>query len=225
MMPRVLLLEDDTALNETIAEYLEEKGYRVDTVFDGEEAAEKLYENRYDILLLDVGVPGKDGLRLLRESREEGMDTPAIYITSRDSLDDLEKGFASGADDYLRKPFALKELLIRIEALIKRSFDKHGETVVIDKEKKIRYAPLSGELFIGEETVPLGIKEGKLLKLFVRERGKVLSHETLYDHVWEYDETPSDAALRTYIKNLRKLLGKEKIVSLKKQGYKFVVAE
>ncbi len=221
-MPRVLLLEDDAVLNETVTEYLEEQGYAVDALYDGFSAQEKLYETQYDILLLDVGVPGPNGWQLLEESRKEGLQTPAIFITSRDSMEDLEKGFASGADDYIRKPFALKELLLRIETLIKRSYAQHSERIVIDEEKRIFFNPFSGELSIGEKSVSLGNKESKLLKLFLRERGKVIDHETIYRSIWEYDETPSDAALRTYIKNLRKLIGKEKIVSLKKQGYKLV---
>ena len=223
-MPRVLLLEDDAVLNETVTEYLEEQGYEVDAIYDGYDAQEKLYEKQYDILLLDVGVPGLDGLKLLEESRKEGVQTPAIFITSRDSVEDLEKGFASGADDYVRKPFALKELLLRMETLIKRSYAQHSERIVIDAEKNIFFNPLSGELSVSGKAVSLGNKESKLLKLFLRERGKVIDHDTLYRAIWEYDETPSDAALRTYIKNLRKWVGKEKIVSLKKQGYKFVSA-
>ena len=220
-MSKILLLEDDATLSDTVSEFLEENGYEVVAVYDGYEAQEKLYETKFDLLLLDINVPGIDGLQLLKESREEGVLAPAVYITSMDSVDDLERGFASGCDDYIRKPFALKELLIRVETLLKRGFFHAAEEkIVIDDH--IAYDIKNGELVIDGETVTLGNKESRLMKLFMKHQGEVLSHERIYRHLWDYEEEPSDSALRTYIKNLRKVVGKEKIVSIKKQGYKFV---
>ena len=220
-MRKILLLEDDATLNETITEFLEENGYEVTAVYDGYEAQEKIYETKFDLLLLDINVPGMNGLELLKESRKEGVNVPAIYITSMDSVEDLERGFESGCDDYIRKPFALKELLIRIETLLKREFF-HTTQDLIDIEHNIAYNVKNGELIIDGETVTLGNKESRLMKLFMQHQSEVLSHERIYRNLWDFDEEPSDSALRTYIKNLRKLVGKEKIVSIKKQGYKFV---
>lgn len=221
-MSKILLLEDDATLNETVTEFLEEEGYEVISVFDGEEAQEKLYESKYDLLLLDINVPGIDGLDLLKESREQGIVAPAIFITSMDSVDDLERGFESGCDDYIRKPFALKELKIRIETLLKRSFyHQDKERIIIATD--IEYDPKNSELVVNGEAVSLGHKEATLMKLFVKNEGEVLAHERIFEHLWNYDEEPSDSALRTYIKNLRKLIGKERIVSIKKQGYKFII--
>lgn len=219
-MSRILLMEDDANLNETVTEFLEEEGYEVVPVYDGEEAQEKLYESKYDLLLLDINVPGIDGLQLLKESREEGVQAPAIYITSMDSVDDLERGFESGCDDYIRKPFALKELKIRVETLLKRSF-YHGKKELIQVNENVKYDSKNNELLIEDKVVSLGHKEAQLLKLFMKHQDEVLSHERIFSHLWSYDEDPSDSALRTYIKNLRKLIGKERIVSIKKQGYKF----
>jgi len=220
-MHKILLLEDDANLNDTVAEFLEENGYTVVPVYDGYEAQEKLYETRFDLLLLDINVPGIDGLELLKESRDEGVGTPAIYITSMDSVDDLERGFESGCDDYIRKPFAMKELLIRIETLLKRSF-YHNVKELVPITENIEYDTQTGELVIDGNYITLGNKESKLLKLFMATKGEVLSHERIYKQLWDYEEEPSDSALRTYIKNLRKLVGKDTIVSIKKQGYKFV---
>ena len=220
-MSKILLLEDDTNLNETVTEFLEDEGYEVVSVYDGEEAQEKLYENRFDLLLLDINVPGVNGLDLLKESRRQGVVAPAIYITSMDSVEDLEEGFKSGCDDYIRKPFALKELQIRIETLLKRGF-YHQEKERIVITEAIAYDIKNNELIIQDKPVSLGRKEATLLKLFVKNEGRVLAHELIFDHLWNYDEDPSDSALRTYIKNLRKLIGKERIVSIKKQGYKFI---
>jgi len=220
-MGKILLLEDDTNLNETVTEFLEENGYEVVSVYDGYEAQEKLYETKFDLLLLDINVPGVDGLQLLKESRQEGVVAPAIFITSMDSIDDLERGFESGCDDYIRKPFALKELLIRVETLLKRGFF-HEAKETIPIAENIAYDIKTGELLIDGRSVTLGNKESRLMKLFMKHQGEVISHERIYRHLWDYEEEPSDSALRTYIKNLRKIIGKESIVSIKKQGYKFV---
>lgn len=219
-MSKILLLEDDANLNETVTEFLVEKGYDVVSVYDGYEAQEKLYESKYDLLLLDVNTPGINGFDLLKEARKGNVVAPAIFITSLDSVDDLEKGFDSGCDDYIRKPFSLKELHIRIETLIKRGF-YHEAKEFIEISKNIAYDIKNNELMIDGETVSLGHKESMLLKLFMKNEGEVVVHERIYEHLWEFDEEPSDTALRTYIKNLRKIIGKERIVSIKKQGYKF----
>ena len=219
-MSKILLLEDDANLNETVTEFLEDKGHDVVSVHDGYEAQEKLYESKYDLLLLDVNTPGINGFDLLKEARESDVVAPAIFITSLDSVDDLEKGFESGCDDYIRKPFALKELLIRVETLLKRAF-YHESKEFIKISKEIAYDIKNNELMINGKTVSLGHKESMLLKLFMKNEDEVIVHERIYKHLWDFDEEPSDTALRTYIKNLRKIIGKERIVSIKKQGYKF----
>jgi len=218
--PTLLLLEDDATLNETVCEYLEEAGYRVQSVHDGHEAEEKLYEQHYDLLLLDVNTPGINGFELLATARDQGFKTPAIYITSLDSVDDLEQGFESGCDDYIRKPFALKELLIRIEMLLKRNF-YHEERDFIEIDSGITYDIKKSILLLDNTPYSLGVKESKLLKLFLQSPEEVLSHERIFGTLWSYDEEPSDASLRTYIKNLRKLIGKERIISVKRQGYRY----
>jgi len=220
-MAKILLLEDDANLNETISEFLEDEGHEVISTYDGEEAQERLYETQFDLLLLDINVPKIDGRSLLKESRQSGVEAPAIFITSMDSIDDLERGFESGCDDYIRKPFVLKELKIRVETLLKRSFFHEVEEYKRINEKTL-YDIKKSTLLINNEVINLGNKESLLLKLFMTKEGSILSHEVLYDYLWDYHETPSDTALRTYIKNLRKLIGKEHIVSIKKQGYKFV---
>ncbi len=219
----IFLLEDDANLNETITDYLEEQGYRVDAAYDGHEAQDLLYEKRYDLLLLDVNTPGINGFDLLREARQEGVVAPAIYITSLNSVEDLETGFRSGGDDYIRKPFALKELAIRVETLIKRSF-YHEQKETIPITDTLHYDIKNGALLEKDQVIQLGVKEGKLLKLLIKHPNEVIAHERIFKVVWDYEEDPSDTSLRTYIKNLRKLIGKDRIVSIKKQGYKYVSA-
>ncbi len=217
---RILLLEDDSNLNETICEYLEDNGYEVDGIFDGYDAEDRIYENDYDLLLLDVNTPGINGFEVLKNAREQGIKTPAIYITSLNSVDDLEQGFESGCDDYIRKPFELKELLIRIETLIKRGF-YHEDKDLIDIDDNIRYDYKNSLLYVDSQEVQLSAKEATLLKLFLQSSGQTLSHERIFSKLWGYDEEPSDTSLRTYIKNLRKIIGKDRIVSVKKQGYRY----
>jgi DNA-binding response OmpR family regulator len=220
-LSKILLLEDDANLNETVTEFLTEQGHDVISVYDGYEAQEKLYESKYDLLLLDVNTPGINGFDLLKEAREQDVVVPAIFITSLDSVDDLEKGFDSGCDDYIRKPFALKELLIRVETLLKRGFF-HDAKELLSISENVKYDIKNNELIVDDISVSLGNKESMLLKLFMKTEGEVLAHERIYKHLWDFDEEPSDTALRTYIKNLRKIIGKECIVSIKKQGYKFI---
>ena len=118
MKAKILLLEDDVTLSETVVEFLEEQGYEVVPAYDGEEASEIIYESVFDLFLLDVNVPLLNGFELLKQKRDEGVKTPAIYITSLNSIDSLETGYNSGCDDYIRKPFVLKELLFRIESIL-----------------------------------------------------------------------------------------------------------
>lgn len=219
MKTKILLLEDDLNLSDTVCDYLEEKGFEVICVYDGEEALSSIYENRFDLLLLDVNVPIKNGFQVLKEIRKDGNDTPAIYITSLNSMDSLEQGYSSGCDDYIRKPFELKELLIRIQTILKREFSQKNEIVNITET--ITFNSISSELKDADKEIKLNLKELKLLKFFLQHPNELLVHDRIYDYVWDYDEEYSDNSLRTYIKNLRKILGKDKIVSLKKLGYRF----
>jgi DNA-binding response OmpR family regulator len=218
--PVVLLLEDDMQLSETLRSFLTRQGYEVYCAYDGRQAQDIAYEKRIDVMLLDVKVPHIDGFRFLRETRMSGNDVPALFITSLNSVEDVEKGFKAGGDDYLRKPFALKELLVRIEALLKRRYATHDMRVRIDESKA--FDTKEQILYHNGERVALKTKERKLLSLFLRYPDELLTYETIFAAVWEYDETPSNGSLRTYIKTLRALLGKERIETVKNTGYRFV---
>ena len=219
-MKKILLLEDDVNLNETIEEYLLEQGFEVTCAFDGRSAENLMYENSYDLFLLDVNVPSPNGFELLSSSRQSGNTTPAIYITSLNSTEDLSKGFDSGCDDYIRKPFALEELLLRINNILKRNF-YHNPNEVLELDETLAYDVKADELLKEGMSIPLQNKEKLLLKLFLQHPNEQISHEVIYQNLWSYDEEPSDTALRTYIKNLRKIIGKDRIVSIKRYGYKF----
>jgi len=217
---RLLLLEDDINLSETVQEYLEAQGYELRCAFDGESAEDLLYEESFDLLLLDVNVPEPNGFTLLKAARKRGVQTPAVFVTSRNAISDVESGFESGADDYIRKPYELKELLLRIQTILKRNFFHHAAPRT-ELGNGIEYDVENGQLYIAGERVALQEKESRLLKLFVQRKGEVLTHEVIAAHLWSFEETPSDTALRTYVKDLRRLLGKDRIVSHKRIGYQF----
>ena len=219
MKSKLLLLEDDLNLSETVCEYLEEQGFDVICVYDGDDALSAIYENSFDLLLLDVNVPNKNGFQVLKEIREQSNTVPAIFTTSLNSMDSLEEGYLSGCDDYIRKPFELRELLFRIQTILKREFSQKSDVISITDD--ITFNSISNELKQNNEEIKLNLKELKLLKFFLQHPNELLVHDRIYDHVWDYDEEYSDNSLRTYIKNLRKILGKDKIVSLKKLGYRF----
>lgn len=163
---KIFLLEDDINLSETIVEFLQSAGYSVTPAYDGDEAEEVIYENRYDLYLLDVNVPGINGFDLLKKVRENDDNIPALFVTSLNSMDDLETGYKSGCDDYLRKPFELKELLLRIQTLLKREF-LHTNKELIQISKDIEYNMLTNELIVSKKVVRIQNKEALLLKLFL----------------------------------------------------------
>jgi two-component system, OmpR family, response regulator len=219
MKNKILLLEDDLNLSETVAEYFDEQGFDVICVYDGDDAIASIYENHFDLLLLDVNVPNKNGFDVLKEIRAQNNNIPAIFTTSLNSMDSLEEGYNSGCDDYIRKPFELRELLFRVQTILKREFSQKSDVINITDD--ITFNSISNELKQNDEEIKLNLKELKLLKFFLQHPNELLAHDRIYDHVWDYDEDYSDNSLRTYIKNLRKILGKDKIVSLKKLGYRF----
>lgn len=220
MKKRLLLLEDDIALSDTIVDFFESLDYSITPVYDGNSAQEAIYESSFDLLLLDVNVPDINGFEILKSAREQGSTTPAIFITSLNSMSDLENGYDSGCDDYIRKPFALKELRLRVESILKREFF-HNNSSKVEINTNIYYDTNSDLLNIDGEEIQLNNKVAKLLKLFLQNKDTLVTHEMIYSALWEYDEEVSESALRTYIKNLRKYLGKDKIVSIKKLGYRF----
>ena len=220
MIQTLLLLEDDLQLSDTVKQFLEFKGYEVYCAYDGLEAQTIVYEKHIDLMLLDVKVPHLNGFEFLKKVRSEGRDMPAIFITSLNSVEDVEEGFTMGCDDYIRKPFALKELLVRVESLLKRSFGTHDDK--IDLGEGLLFNTKEMILTQYNNRVPLKTKELKLLALFLQNANELLNYEKINVTLWEYDEEPSSGSLRTYIKTLRSAIGKEKIETIKNVGYRFV---
>ncbi len=217
---KILLLEDDIGLADIMSEYLEDNDFELDLVYDGEEALDRAYETQYDLYIFDVNVPAIKGFDVLKTLRDNGDATPTIFVTSLNDIEDVSQGFESGADDYLKKPFELAELLLRIKNIQKRSFaQKRSNMIQIDKD--ITFDIDTELLHTGGESVSLPQKELKLLKHFLKHPNEVVTFESLYDVLWDYDETASAESLRAHIKNLRKHLTKDMIQNLRGLGYRF----
>ena len=219
-MTNILLLEDDVQLSETIKQFLEHSGYRVFPAYDAFEAKDILYEKSIDLMLLDVKVPNQSGFDFLKEQRDSGDTTPAIFITSLNAVDDVTKGFDVGCDDYIRKPFALKELLVRVESLIKRHYGTKDDRVDLGDGY---WFDIKG-VFLEKDgqKVALKTKESKLISLFLKYPNELLTYERIYEALWDFDETPSQGSLRSYVNTLRNLLGKDSIETIKQTGYRYV---
>ncbi len=220
-MIKILYLEDDISLSETISEFLQENGFDVISTYNAIDTLDELYNKNFDILVLDVNVPGIDGFEILKKLRDADIMIPTIFTTTFNSIEDLDKGYSLGADDYLRKPFALKELLHRINVICKRNFNVYDSTIFITKE--ITFDIRTNRLKKNCEYKKLTKKELELLKLLIKNKNLLVSLDTIYETVWATSETCSEASLRIYINNLRKVIGKEKIINVKKQGYMLVI--
>lgn len=216
---KILLLEDDVLLNEIIHEHLEEQEHEIISVFDGNTAQELAYEQVFDLFLFDVNTPRISGFELLEDLRNKGISTPTIFITSLNMIDDVEKGFNVGANDYIKKPFELKELDLRIRNLktifnidVKESLEIANDTFLCKNNLS---------LIIKKQEFNLTQKEYDILIYLVNNKHKHISIDELSLNVWSYEQSPYASTIRTYIKNLRKILGEDSILNIRGVGYRF----
>lgn len=215
---KILLLEDDELLNEIIEEFLISLNYSVVSIYNGQEALERIYEESFQLLILDVNVPSLNGFDLLKSLKRSKIDIPSIFITSLNTNRDLEEGFNAGADDYIKKPFQLSELDLRIRNIKRlRNIDTSG---IVQVNEYISYNYDTKLLVVNENCFSLSKIESKVLEFFIKNRSKALSIEEISLNNWVYDEMPTATTIRTYIKNLRKMLGKDRIITIKGIGYK-----
>ena len=219
-MKNILLLEDDLQLSDTIKQFLEYKGYRVFSAYDAYEAKDLLYEKSIDLMLLDIKVPYQNGFDFLLDVRKENNTTPAIFITSLNSVDDVTRGFDVGCDDYIRKPFALKELFVRIDVIFKRELANYDE--VIDFDTGYRFNMEKSLLEFNSKIISIRTKELNLLIFFIKNQNRLLSYNEIYNEIWDYSQTPSQGSLRAYIKTIRDIVGRDAIMTIKNSGYQYV---
>ncbi len=217
MAKKILLLEDDKLLAETLQELLVDEGYDVTLVLDGGAAADTSYDKEFDLYIFDINVPDGDGITLLKKLRDFSDETPAIFITAFHDTKHLKDAFQSGGNDFIKKPFDLEELMQRI-ANIQRHF---GLNKTLQLTPDIAFEPQTHSLTLQGSTHNLGHKESECLQYLYQNRSRVVSSDELLQNLWRYDETPSEDTIRTLIKQLRKVLGKEHIINIRGEGYRF----
>ena len=219
MSYKILILEDNTLLLQTLEDFLNEHGYECTLVKSGKEALKQCFEHKFDLYLLDVKVPDMNGFEFLQSLRSSGDHTPAIFVTSLNDQESLTKGFMLGGDDYIKKPFELSELQLRIENIKRlRQIDNHGQ-IKIDSDTFYNYE--KKVIIRNNEEFNLSKIEAKILEYFLKNKNKTISIDEISVNNWVYDEMPESTTIRTYIKNLRKKLNDETITTLKGIGYRF----
>jgi two-component system, OmpR family, response regulator len=217
---RLLLVEDDSLLSHSLKQDLEHRGYAVDLAENGRDALFMGNEIAYDIIVLDLGLPEKPGLEVLSEWRSSGLSTPVIILTARDAWHERVTGFKTGADDYLGKPFHVEELVVRIQALIKRSHETVGQQI---ESGGLRLDEDLQQVILPSAVVyALTGTEFRLLRYLMLNKGKILSKTRLTEHVYEQDFDRDSNLIEVYIRRLRDKLGKEVIETRRGQGYRFV---
>ncbi|MDD2270509.1 MAG: response regulator transcription factor [Candidatus Dojkabacteria bacterium] len=215
---KVLIVEDEPVLRKLEKNFLEKKGFVVDGVTDGKEALSMLKLNEYDCVLLDLNIPGKDGISVSKEIRRMGKDVPIIMVTARSQIYDKLEGFDSGADDYITKPFDMKELVARVNAVIKRSSINQEEII---KLGDMEIYPEKNTVSIGSLEKELTNREMGILEYLVRNKGRIISPEELLEHVWDSNVDMFTDTVKTHIKTLRKKIDPKKkfIKTIRGKGY------
>jgi two-component system copper resistance phosphate regulon response regulator CusR len=219
---RILIAEDEARIASFLEKGLRANGFATDVVGAGEEALRLARSGKFDLLILDLGLPDKDGFEVLRELREAGHRVPVVILTARDTLSDTITGLEGGADDYITKPFRFEELLARVRVRLRG--DRAAEPTVL----KVGGAALdlrTRQGIVEDRTVDLSAREFALAELFFRHPGQVLSREQLLSHVWGYDFDPGSNIVDVYVGYLRRKLGKKRITSIRGMGYRLEKSE
>ena len=221
---RILLVEDEKKMASFIQRGLREEGYAVDVAGDGEQGLEYVHTNDYDVIILDLMIPKISGMDLCGKIRQEGVTTPVLMLTARDSVEDKIKGLDVGADDYLTKPFAFDELLARIRALLRRPALLQGETQLICGN--LRLDLLSRQCHMGDQEIQLSQKEFALLEYLMKHKGKVISRTQIAEHVWDLHFDPMSNTIDVYINFLRNKVDgnskKSRIETIRGTGYRLI---
>ncbi len=216
-MRRILVLEDDKLFNETLEDFLEEEGYKVECALDPYSALELTYKHIFDLYLFDVNLPYENGFSLLEKLRQSGDTTPAIFLTSREDKNSLTQGFNVGADDYMKKPIDFDELLLRLEAVLRRQIRRERVNI-----GKYRLDTVAKVLYFEDEALDVTQKAIELLLLLVQADGEVVSSEEIKNRLWAAGQSASSGALRVYITQLKKYFP-EAISNVRGIGYRWVI--
>jgi len=203
---RILIVEDEKKVASFVKRGLEEEQYAVDVAYDGEEGLYMASNNPYDLLILDIMLPKKDGLTIVKELRAKDISTPILCLTARDKVEDVVAGLDSGSDDYLTKPFAFAELVARVRALLRRPTQDRGAEIVF---ADLRLDPVAHKVWRGDGEIILTAKEYALLEYFIRNPNKILTRTMIAEHVWDYNFDSFTNIIDVYVNYLRKKVDKD----------------
>ena len=213
---RILLAEDEQVLSDQIKTLLIAEGRAVDTVADGDEAHFLGSTEPYDMIILDIGLPGQDGISVLKRWRAEGIDTPVLILTARDGWSDRVDGLDAGADDYMTKPFNMSELAARVRATLRR---KSGQTNPMFEKDGISFDTRNGRVAANGMPVDLTSQEVAVLSYLVHNSGRLISRTELSEHIYSYDGDRDSNTIAVFITRLRKKLGPDFIQTIRGRGY------
>ncbi|MGM9926059.1 MAG: response regulator transcription factor [Bacillus sp. (in: firmicutes)] len=204
---KILIVEDDRHLSNTIVETIKDL-FETVQAFDGEEGLYLACQNIYDAIILDIMLPNMNGYEVLKELRRQNISTPVIFLTAKDGIDDKIQGFKVGADDYLVKPFHREELLLRLEAIVRRSVGGFSENIIAFKDLKLNIKNKTAS--IGDELIKLNGKQFNLLEYLINNKNTILTKEQIFDRVWGFESETSTTVVEVYASHLRKNLKKYK---------------
>lgn len=222
---KILLAEDDTSLGTVLSSYLKAKSFDVTLCVDGEIALKRFKEQLYDFIILDVMMPAKDGFTVAREIRKVDQEIPILFLTARSMKEDKLTGFEAGGDDYLTKPFAMEELLARINAILKRAY-KEGKKETSFQVADVTYDYLQQTIDVGGQKTKLTTKENELFYLLVKNQEEVLDRNEALKHVWGDDNYFNGRSMDVYITKLRKYLSAStqvEIMNVHGKGFRLLV--
>jgi DNA-binding response OmpR family regulator len=216
---KILLVEDEKGVAGFIKKGLEEEQYTVDLAMDGEAGLALAFSNQYDLIILDIMLPGINGIELCTQIRKKKIQTPVMMLTAKDTVKDKVVGLDSGADDYITKPFAFDEFIARVRALLRRKQDSLVEL----RYRELRIDTLSHKVYAGDREIPLRPKEYAILLYLLRNKGQALSRTQIIENVWGYDFNPNTNIVDVHIKSLREKIAEfipsEFIRSVRGTGY------
>lgn len=213
---RILLVEDDIMIGETVLDLLRAEDYAVDWVKDGDMAHAALSSTSYDLLVLDLTLPKRDGLEVLRSLRARRVRTPVLITTARDAVEQRIAGLDAGADDYVLKPYDVEEMLARVRALIRRS---HGRAEPVYSYRNVRMNPATREVSVDGRPVTLSAREWAVLEPLLARPGLILSRAQLEEKLFSWKDEVSSNAVEVYVHGLRRKLGNDVIVNVRGVGY------
>ncbi len=219
-MSRILIAEDEPRLSSFLEKGLRAAGYATTVCDDGVKAAALARDSEFDLLILDIGLPGQDGFAVLRAVRARGEGMPVLILTARDEVADTVTGLDIGADDYVTKPFIFEELLARVRARLRAASEGGGGDPYVLEAGGVTLDVRTRRAAAGGDDVELTAKEFSLLETFLRHPGQVLSREQLLSHVWGYDFDPGSNVVDVYVGYLRRKLGQERFETVRGMGYR-----